>query len=490
MSAPASGAGPAIAEELATFAIGLETEAIPGEVVRNVKDRILETVAVAVGGMDRSEAGMAAFRYVLACGGHPEATLLPSGMRLPAASAALVNGTYAHALDFDDNHLPSLLHPSAPMVPALLAEAESVGASGRDLIAALVVAYEINCRLGMAQYDPHRRTSIMFERGFNATSIIGAIAGAAGCARLRRLDALGTMHSLAIAAGMGAGLRESHRQGGSVKQLQCGWAAHAAVTAAALAANGVTGPATVFEGGLGLFQAYCGDMWHPEEVLRELGSQWETLRIFFKPYPCNLFTQAIVDAAVDLKERGLQPRDVAHVVIGTAQASWKTIGDPIEQRRRPPTAYSALSSAPFVFATAMVGGGGLGVSLEDFSDEALADPARQNVARACDVIVDDRCTEIFPQQLAAVVTVQTVSGSRLESRVMQSRGGPGRPLTVEDLERKVRMTAGRQAQALQHAVSALDHSQGVDRILAAAVSPRAPTDHEGARGDAWGGSES
>lgn len=465
-----------LAEDLAEFAVGVDTDGIPVHVLANAKDRILDTVAVAVGAVERSEAGSAAHRYVLASGGHPEATLLPHGRRLPAASAALVNGTYAHSLDFDDSHLPSLLHPSAPMVPALLAQAEAVGATGRELLAALVVAYEINCRLGMAQFDPELRTSVMFERGQNATSIIGAVAAAAGCARLLRLDRLRATHSLATAAGMAAGLRESHRRGGSVKQLQCGWAAHSAVSAAALAAHGVTGPATVLEGSFGLFSAHCGDRWRPAEVSHALGQEWETPKIFFKPYPCNLFTQAIVDAALDMKHRGLRPRDVAHVVIGTAEPSWRTIGDPIERRRRPLTPYAALSSAPFVFATAMVGGGGLGVGLEDFSDEALADPARQSVAGVCDVVVDDMCTDIFPRQLAAVVTVTTVGGSRLESRVMQSRGGPGRPLSDEELERKVRMTAGRHAQSLQSAVAALDHSHGVDRVLGSVVTHRPHSD--------------
>ena len=131
--------------------------------------------------------------------------------RLPAEAAALVNGTYAHSLDFDDTHLPSIVHPSAPLVPAVLAQAEAVGASPEQTAVALVAGYEVLCRLAMAQYEPALGNSVMFEHGFHATSIVGAVAGAAACARLLELDPEGIADAIAVACSVGSGLIEANR---------------------------------------------------------------------------------------------------------------------------------------------------------------------------------------------------------------------------------------------------------------------------------------
>jgi 2-methylcitrate dehydratase PrpD len=458
-----------LAEELGRFAAELEFDDLSDQVVRSVQDHLCDTLGVAAAALGRSEAGWAAFTFAQRSGGAQEATVLGSDVRVPAANAALVNGTYAHALDFDDTHLPTIVHPSAAMVPALIAEAEAVGASGRDLITALAVAYEVNCRLSLAQFSVELGNSVMFEHGLHATAIIGAVAGAVGCARLRRMDASGITHSLAIACSMGAGLTEANRRGGSIKQLQVGWAGHAAVSAASMAAFGLTGPKTALEGRFGFFEAYCHEAWDPARVTDGLGRVWLTPSISFKPYPCNHFTHAVVDAAIDLKERGLSPSDVARVTIGTAEPSWRTIGDPIEEKRDPNTTYAAKFSAPFVFATALVGGSDLGVGMDDFSEEALADPLRLRIARVCDVVVDAECTRIFPNEFPAVVEVTTHSGEHIKSRILGSRGGPSRPLSAGELATKLRATAGKCARPLSMAVEALPTARAVDRLISSAV---------------------
>ena len=173
--------------------------------------------------------------------------------RCPAPAAALVNGTLAHALDFDDTHLPSVLHPSASVVPAALAVAEARGRSGAEALHAIAVGIEINVRLGSAGYDATQRVNLFFERGLHATSICGALAAAGAAALLLGLDAAGVADAIGIAASMGAGLLEANRTGGTVKRVHCGWAAHAGVCAAELARSGLTGPPTVLEGRFGFF---------------------------------------------------------------------------------------------------------------------------------------------------------------------------------------------------------------------------------------------
>jgi len=348
------------------------------------------------------------------------------------------------------------------MVPAILASAQAAGASGRELLIALVASYEVNTRLSMAQYDEELGNSVLFEHGLHATSILGTVAAAVGCARLRGLDPAAIVNAIGIACSMGAGLLEGNRSGGTVKRFHCGWAAHSAVTAAALAAHGLTGPATVLEGRFGFFQAFCGDRWRPAAVTDALGERWGTTDILYKPYPCNHFTHALVDAAIAFKARGLRPEAVEWVTIGTAAAPWRTIGEPIEEKRRPRSPYHAAFSAPFVFATALVGGSGLGVSLQDFTESTLADPERRRLAESCDVIVDEECTRIFPNQFPAVVRVRLRDGRELEERVLRNR-----VLSRAEILTKLSQNAGGLAEGLAAACTDLHHATSVDGLMAA-----------------------
>ena len=456
------------AEVLARFTSSLEFEMIPTEQATSIEARVMDTLGVCVGGRN-SDASVAVRRFADEIGGNPQSQVVCEQTRLPSPSAALINGTYAHSLEFDDMHMPSVVHPSAPMVPAILAVAQASRSTGSQTIAALAAAYEINVRLSLAQYDPELRNSVFFENGLHATSIIGAVAGAAACAKLRRLDSEGILHAISVACSMGAGLLEANRQGGSVKKMHGGWAAQSAVSAAALAASGLTGPATVLEGRFGFFQAYCRDRWRPAELTRDLGTTWHANKIHFKPYPCNFFTHTIADAAIAMKRRGLKPEDVSQVVIKTALATWRTIGDPIEEKRNPKTPYHARFSAPFVFATALLGGDGLGVGESDFTEGRLANAAVRRVMSVCEVVPDEECNRIFPEQAPAIVEVVTTGGARLKEKILVNRGGAERPLSLAELRTKLNQTAGNLAPGIAQAVETLRYSANVDELMAATV---------------------
>ena len=454
------------AEALADFAAGLRLADLPSTVIDSVLDRVVDTVGLCIAGA-RGETAPMVRSLVEEWAGPPLATVVGMRRKAPAASAALVNGTAAHGLDFDDTHLPSVVHPSACLVPAVLAQAEEVGADGATVIVALAAGYEVLTRLAMAQYDPVLRNSVFFEHGLHATSILGTVAAAVACARVRGLDAERTLHALAIAASMGSGIIEANRSGGNVKPFHCGWAAHGAVIAARLAMAGVTGPPTVLDGRFGLFAAYCHGNWHAEALTDQLGTRWNGPAIFFKPYPCNHFTHTVVDAAVALRSRGLRPDDVARVTIGTAGPSWRTIGDPIVLKRRPLTPHHARFSAPFVFAAALAGGGGLGVTMSDFTDTTINDPSLLGVASRCEVVVDPECDALFPFQFPAVVSVQARDGSVLEERVMYNRGSPERPLSKAELRVKLATTAGAFAVELEERGRRLADAPSVDGLMPA-----------------------
>jgi 2-methylcitrate dehydratase PrpD len=444
-----------IAQDLSEWATQLTFEDLPSEIVRAVQDRLLDTLGVALAGAS-SDAGQIVRRRAIDWGGSGAAGVLGEDLRLPASSAALVNGTYSHALDFDDTHLPSIVHPSAPLVPAVLAQANASDSSGQALLTALTIGYEISCRLGMAQYDRSNRRSVFIDRGLHLTSYVGAIAGAAAAAKVAGLDRDGIAHAISIATGMGAGLIESSRSGGSVKKFQGGWSAHCAVVAAEMAGDGLTGAATALEGRYGLFNALCGDAaCDLEAITWGLGDYWYAPTIAVKPYPCSHFNHALVDAALKLREEGVRPEDVASVSLGVATLTVAAIGEPLEQKQRPSTPYFAQFSGPYIFASALAGGGGLGIAMADFDEAMINDPIRLRLSDACTVVGDSECDAIFPEQFPAHVQVVLRNGNKRDVRVMTNRGGAARPLGADELRVKLEATAGGCAAAIIAAVDAL-----------------------------------
>ncbi len=466
---PSPDESPSAVQQLAAFAVSCRDGGLPDAVRDDVGGRLLDVLGNCVAGRAESASNTdpdrAVLRVVAAAGGTPEAGVIGASERLPAASAALVNGTLAHALDFDDTHLPSVLHPSASVVPAALAVAEAVAAQPSEVAAAIAAGVEVTNRLGMASYLPALGNSIFFERGFHATSICGTVGGAAAAAMLRGLDADGVAHAMGIAASMGAGVIEANRTGGTVKRIHCGWAAHSAVMAAAMAAEGVTGPPTVLEGRFGFLRAYLGDQYDAAALLDDLGSRWELLRTAYKPYPSNHFTHPGIDCALALRAQGLDPQDIERATLGVAEPVLRTIAEPRAEKVRPRSAYHAKFSGPFTVATALLGGGGLGLTLDDFTEETASDPVRLALAERVELVADPRATELFPRAFAAVLRVRTKSGSVLEHRVDSSRGSQEFPLSRDELMVKFRLNAGRalseiQVTRLAAAASLLADGQG------------------------------
>ncbi|MBO4205666.1 MmgE/PrpD family protein [Micromonospora echinofusca] len=459
---------PTLGQRLAAFAADTPADTLPDEVVASVQARVLDIIGLCVAALPLPTS-QAALAYVTEQGGRGQATVVGLAEQVPAALAAFANGVLAHSLDYDDTHLPSVLHPSASVVPAALAAAELAGASGRETVAAIAVGLEVCVRLGMAGYDPVAGNSVFFEHGQHATSICGTLGGAVAAARLLGLDAGGTLDALGVAASMAAGLIESNRNGGTVKRIHCGWAAHSAVSAALLARHGVTGPPTVLEGRFGFFQAFLRGEFDADEIVRGLGTEWTVPGIFFKPYPANHFTHAAIDAAMALREQGLPVDRIESITLGVPAPVIRTIGQPIERKRTPQTGYEAQFSGPYAVAAGLCGGGGLGVGLADFTDDLARDPARRALMARVEVVADERCDAIFPNQFPAVLRVVTGDGREWTSEVLANRGGPQRPLSEAELAVKFRSNAAaglsaETAARIEEEVRRMDRAPDVRRL--------------------------
>jgi 2-methylcitrate dehydratase PrpD len=427
-------------ERLAGFATR-PSAAVPSGVIDSVRQRVLDTVGIQLAAT-RLDTSAAAARFVRSQAGTGQATAIGIPFPVPAPWAAFMNGVLAHSVDYDDTHLPSIVHPSATIVPTALAVAELTDANGPDVAAALAVGLEITVRLAMAGYDPEARNSTYFEHGQHATAICGAIGSAAAAAVLCGLDAAKVADAMAIAVSMAGGVIEGNRSGGTVKRLHCGWAAHAGVTAALLAGEGFTGPATALEGRFGLFQAFLRGQFDGAVITAELGERWLVPDISFKPYPANHFTHAAIDAALELRARGLRPDDVDEIELGVATPTVRTIGEPAARKRAPRNGYEAQFSGPYAVAAALFGGSGLGVSRADFTDALATDGTRRALMGRVVVHGDAECDEIYPYQFPAILTVRTRDGTRLQARVLRNRGGPEWPLTDAELHTKFEDNVG------------------------------------------------
>ena len=302
---------------------------------------------------------------------------------------------------------------------------------------AIAVGLEVTVRLGMAGYDGDLGNSVFFEHGQHATSICGAMGAAVAAGMLLGLDDDRLVDVLGVTASMASGIIEANRTGGTVKRVHNGWAARSGVTAAELVARGLTGPPSVLEGRFGFFEAFLHGRVDLAAVTDGLGTDWSVPGIFFKPYPANHFTHAVVDAGLALREQGLVPDDVARVEVRVPSAVVRTIGEPIGTKRAPETGYQAQFSGPYAFAAGLCSSGsGLGVGLADYTDELATDPVRRRLMQVVDVVGDTRCDEIFPHQFPAVVVVTTTDGRTLTEEVLANRGGPQRPLADDELATK------------------------------------------------------
>ena len=431
-----------LSEQLAAFATRTTSQGAPAAVRDSVQHRVLDITGLQLAARPLATSD-GALAYALAQGGPEQAHVVGEAQRISAPWAAFANGVLAHSLDYDDTHLPSVLHPSASVVPAALAAAQASGADGSRVLDAIAVGIEVVVRLGMVGYDRELRNSVFFEHGQHATSICGTVGSAVAASLLLDGSERGVVDAIGVSASMAGGIIEANRTGGTVKRLHCGWAAHAGVSAAQLVTHGFTGPPTALEGRFGFFEAFLQGKVALNEVTDRLGEHWEVPGIFFKPYPANHFTHTALDAARIVRERGVTADDVEDVVLGVAGATVRTIGEPIEVKRAPDTGYQAQFSGPYMVALGFFGGGGLGAGLDDFTDALATDPARRALMERVSVVADPACDDVFPYQFPATLKVRTRSGDVHEVAVMANRGGGEHPLSAAELGTKFRDNAAR-----------------------------------------------
>lgn len=381
------------AEALAEFCTTSISQ-VDSVVVDRVKGHLLDTLAVGLAG-STAASSRAALRAIAVCG-EGGASVFGSDHRLPLGDAALVNGTMAHALELDDDHRTAVLHPGAAVVPAALAAAEAVQASGTAVLRGVLAGYEVSCRLGEAFRGD------LFRYGFHPTAVCGVFGAAAAAGVVVGLCKRPLVHAFGIAGTQASGLTAWRTNGSWIKRLHPGRAAQSGLIAARLAANGFTGPRDILEGEGGFFAAFGrGSAIDPDAITRGLGSHYRALGTAVKPYPCCRFAHGAIDLAREARERGVEANNVSVITVRLYRTGVLTYHTP------PLNPVDAQFNLPYLAAVALTQGR---VGISDFTSCAIRRVKILKLAQKVHVIEDDKFSATFPERYPTELAIEHRAG--------------------------------------------------------------------------------
>lgn len=417
-----------IAERYAEYCVNFAYDDLPESVVERAKHLTLDTLGIAVGSV-RAESTAAFLNGTRDRNADRDgATVLGTGERMRPEYAALVNGALAHSLDYDDTHREASLHPGAPVVPAALAAAEEVDASGQELLTAIVAGYEITCRLGMA-VNPASH----YDRGFHMTGTCGLFGATAAAGMLYGFDDAEFASAFGLNGSQAAGSLQFLENGGWNKRAHPGLASHSALLSTSFAEHGFVAAGEPIEGVRGFLQGYSDDP-HPEKATDTLGESYELLNVGVKPYPCCRYMHAPLDVLFELvEEEDIDHEDVEAVTVNIASPGIKLVGNPTNTY--PQSFVDCQFSMPFGVALALVNRDG---GVETFFDAIEGGEVSDDVKRIIDlttVTEAEWIEDAYPDQWPAAVTVTTESET-YTGRTEYAKGEPENPLSWAELDEK------------------------------------------------------
>jgi len=418
-------------EKIARFIINTRYEDIPREAAGKAKRTALDCLGAALAGVSEP-VSQAITGYVTKLGGSSQASVFGAGIKVSVPDAAMVNGSIAHALDYDDCGV-KIGHPSVLVLPAVLSLGEHLGASGQEILTAYILGLEIEGKLAL-----HADFKLMQAR-LNHQTWYGSIGAAAACAKLLRLDVAKTRMALGIAGNFACGLSANH--GSMAGAMAAGNACRNGVIAALMAQAGITANPDIIEAKNGFYDTLVGAGHYDAERMAEgLGNPFyiESPGIGLKKYPSCYHTHRALDGVFQLlDEHGLSDKEIAEVDVGTSERAMRVLAF-----SEPATPYQAKFSMPHCIAAAFVDHQ---VTLETFTDHKFKDryivEARKKVRLSFpDVPIWPGLADVGPDTefVGNPVTIRTTDGRSYNARVDVPRGDPALPLTDDELLSKYR----------------------------------------------------
>lgn len=444
---------PGVTQSLAHYIVATRWEDVPSAVRHQAKRSLMNFFAVALAGCNTGPVEMA-LRSLSEFSGGKQATLIGRSERIDALSAAFLNAAGANVFDFCDTHLRTVIHPSAPVAPALLALAELREVSGPDLLLAFVLGNEVQARIGLAISPSH------YNRGWHITSTCGVFGAASGAGKLLGLDERQMVWALGTAATQSAGLCEC--LGTAAKSASVGNAARNGLWSALLAEKGFDGPAEPLTGVQGFYNA-LNETPDLSLVTKGLGESWEILATSYKPYPSGFVIHPVLDCVLDWRRDNPAAEVTRIVVRGNPLLSVRTDRPDISTGRE-----SQVSVQHAVAAALVTGKAGL----DQFTDACVRDPKVQALRSKVELARDSALSTI-----AAAVEITTADGKTHRLSQQAARGSDVNPMSDQDLEQKLRTAAAdwdrrHDITPLIDAIWALDSNANVSQLASLAVPRR------------------
>ena len=443
-----------IAGGLANYAVRLIDQKLESNVLHAAKRCVLDTLAAAICG-----AGVAPVTNMIEALeeelDHGKSRLVPSGRLAPVRTAALINGTAAHAMEVDDIFRDGIYHPGPPVISAALALCQGHSLNGERFLRAVIAGYEISNRVSRVMQPAHYKF-------WHTTGTIGTIGAAAAVSVALGLNSAQIKNALSNSVTMAAALQQAFTTDSMSKPIHAGHAAEAGATAALLASKGVTGAHGMFEGPRGFGAAMSNDVdW--QLMLDSLCKEFTICRMTQKNHTCCGHTFAAIDAILALRKAyNMAPDDVSTISVGTYAKGVEICGNP-----EPKTLYEAKFSLEYTMAAALVIGR---VRFAAFTDEMLVDPKMRKTMAKISCHIDKDAEQAFPNCRSAIVMIKMNSGEKYEYYSPTRKGDPDDPLSDRELEEKFyelsEPVIGLQsAKALCHRVWNLEASDDLSSLL-------------------------
>lgn len=416
-------------EKIADFCESLVFEDLPDEVVGRTKNLILDTIGIIIRARHESESTESLISAIRRLGMNQGACNVfgDSACYSPSA-AALINGTLAHSLDFDDTHAEASLHASAPILPAVLAAAQLKKASGKEILTAIALGYEIHIRLGKAiDAGDH------YRRGFHPTATCGIFAAAAAAGKVLDLSRDQYISAFGIALSQTAGAMQFLIDGSWTKRLHVGQAAQNGLIASVMAGDNFKGPANSLEGKWGFFRNYATNA-DDEKATDKLGERWDTMALGVKPYPSCRYSHAAIDAIIEMAEKNaLSLSADLRIEVGLPKRGFGVIGEPLSLKQHPKSIVDAQFSMPFSAAVAFKEKR----FIWDDYNRHLSNHETLALCKQVSVVIDDLAEAHSPENMSANVRIRTGSKS-YKSFVKVPKGEPTNFMSEDDFKRKFR----------------------------------------------------
>lgn len=425
--------GKSLSQQVAEIGSKLQFQDLPQVVVDNSKKFILDLLGniLAARHIESSQIVLATAKDL---GGNPTSTVIGCNFKTSATMAALVNGTFGHAFDMDDDHREGTQHSSVVVFPAVFALAERFGKSGKDLITGFVFGSEVTIRLGEAFLGQ------TYYQGFHPTGTCGVFGAAGGAAKAMGLDATGMTYALGLAGSQAAGLLEWKAQGSWSKRYQAGHPAMCGTLGALMASRGYTSPTTVWDGEDGFIRAYSyKDIWDYGKIIDDFGKRWEMADTSIKVHACCRFSAPLADCALDLHAQGVDPDQVESILAKVNKYSIKVLTVPVETKADPKTVVDAQFSLPYAIAVGMVKGK---ETIAEYTNESIRDPKVLELARKVKWELDPEAEKVYPKYYPCTIIVKMKNGKEYTAHVDYPKGDPENPVTWNEAVDKFRFMAG------------------------------------------------